>query len=255
MHRRKDGRGRLSDGLLMALFLLAGAAMLERFDRPDGGVVLDDMPVNRADTVAPAAAQPRAPAGPAVDLGRAAVLLDTIAVEPEHRRGYDRDAWPHWLDRDGDCLNTREAVLVAESLEAVRRSVDGCGVVSGRWRDPYTGEVFTNPGDLDIDHRVALQEAHDSGGHAWDRARRAAYANDLDDPDTLVAVSAAANRAKGAKGPEEWLPPDSSALCRYVAGWIAVKARWDLSMDERERITVANILANCRAQVAEGGPR
>lgn len=58
-------------------------------------------------------------------------------------------------------------------------------------------------------------------------------------------MSASANRAKGDQGPEEWLPPVVTYHCRYVADWVAVKVRWSLSMDERERVTVGNLLRGC----------
>jgi hypothetical protein len=98
---------------------------------------------------------------------------------------------------------------------------------------------------LDVDHFVPLAEAHDSGGYAWDQERRAAFANDLADPRSLVAVTAAANRSKSDQGPEDWLPPLQSYRCQYVADWIAVKARWTLAMDERERVTIGNMLEAC----------
>lgn len=194
-----------------------------------------------------------APAADAVvDYEAVEADLARIRVEPEARRGYSREDWPHWLDEDGDCLNAREEVLERESLEPVRRTPDGCGIESGLWRDAYTGEMLRDPRGIDVDHVVALQEAHDSGGHRWERSRRAAYANDLSDPLTLRAVGAAVNRAKGAKGPEEWLPPNAGFRCRYLAEWIHIKARWDLAMDESERVAAGNILADCRSgQVAE----
>ncbi|HYD98387.1 MAG TPA: HNH endonuclease family protein [Alphaproteobacteria bacterium] len=205
----------------------------------------------------PPAEQPQQPAprqpapgrpGPQAPLDFAAVERDlaSVRVEPERRAGYDREAWPHWLTADGSCLTARERVLEAESLERVRKTPDGCGIVGGRWLDLYTQETYTEPAALDIDHLVALQEAHDSGGHAWSRERRAEFANDLSDPRTLIAVGAAVNRAKGAKGPEEWLPPDPAYRCRFVADWVSVKARWGLSMDESERVAIGNILADCR---------
>jgi hypothetical protein len=92
---------------------------------------------------------------------------------------------------------------------------------------------------------VPLAEAYRSGGRDWGVERRAAFANDLEDSRTPIAVSAAANRAKGDQGPEDWLPPEESARCRYIANWVAVKVRWSLSLDERERVTVGNILQNC----------
>ena len=178
-------------------------------------------------------------------MARARAALEAIRVEPEHRAGYAREGWPHWRDADGDCLDTRDEVLAAESLERVRLSPGGCSVVAGRWQGDYTGETVTDPGALDVDHLVPLQEAHDSGGWIWDRTRRAAYANDFSDPRTLIAVTAGANRSKGAQGPEDWLPPDPAARCRYIADWTLVKARWDLSMDERERVSTGNLLRTC----------
>ena len=147
-------------------------------------------------------------------VAQAAALLEDVPVEPERRRGYDRAAWPHWTDADGDCLDARHEVLASESLGRARLSRDGCSVVAGLWRDPFTGETVTDPGALDVDHLVPLQEAHDSGGWAWDRERRAAFANDLGDPRSLAAVRSEANRAKSAQGPEDWLPPDPSHRCQ-----------------------------------------
>ncbi|WP_247887457.1 HNH endonuclease family protein [Azospirillum sp. SYSU D00513] len=196
---------------------------------------------------------PSAPADASIDHARVQAQLDGIRVEPEMRRGYRREDWPHWVDADRNCLNTREEVLIRDAAEPPRLATNGCSIQSGTWHDPYTGVTFHDPRKLDIDHRIPLEEAHNSGGHGWDRDRRQAFANDLSDPRTLVAVAAEANRAKGAKGPEEWLPPRREGLCLYIADWIAVKARWELSMDERERVTVGNILADCRNQVAERG--
>ena len=201
--------------------------------------------------------RPRAPpvgGGAAVDLQQARTLLDRLRVEAPHRAGYVREDWPHWLRYDGTCLNTREEVLRRQSLKPVRLSANGCDIVSGFWRDPYTGEEFTDPKRMDVDHMVPLEEAYASGGYRWNRDRRAAYANDVDGPHTLIAVSAAANRAKGDKGPEDWLPPQVSYRCQYVADWIGVKAHWQLSMDERERVTVGNILNACLAQASATTP-
>jgi hypothetical protein len=210
----------------------------------------------RAPTIEPPSTPSTRDEGPAAAaaLAEARGALARIRVEPERRAGYRREDWPHWIDVDGNCLTAREEVLVAESDPPARLSADRCTVVGGRWIDPYTGQVITDPRLVDIDHVVALQEAHDSGGHAWPRERRAAYANDLGDPRSLVAASREANRAKGAKGPEEWLPPDPDARCRYVVDWILIKARWELSMDESERVAVGNNLADCDARVAAAPP-
>jgi hypothetical protein len=196
-------------------------------------------------TPAPTTTQPPTTAAPpdpgtvlALDLARA------IPVEREHRGppDYDRDDWPHWRDADRDGLDTRDEVLVAESLTPAQIDPFGPGVVAGDWLSVYDGRETASPGDLQIDHVVALAEAHDSGGWAWDEATRTAFANDLDDPRSLIAVSAESNQAKGAKDPSNWLPPREAALCPYLGDWVAVKARWGLSMDPSEAGRVVKLL-------------
>lgn len=158
---------------------------------------------------------------------------------------YDRKLYGGWIDTDGDCQNTRQEVLIEESLVPVTLDARGCKVVAGRWYDPFTGRYFTNPRKLDIDHFVPLAEVHRSGGTAWAPAQRKQYANDLSDPKTLIAVSASANRSKGAKDPAAWLPPNPEFRCEYVRLWIAIKERWGLRMDTREAAAVRAVLDRC----------
>ena len=150
-------------------------------------------------TTEPAAAP--APASPST------ALVITIARIPADIPEYDRSDWRHWVDEDGDCRDARQEVLVEESLDEVTFETDrGCRVATGRWYGAFTGVYTGDPGDLDIDHLVPLKNAHLSGGWSWDAEMREEYANDLSDPDHLIAVTAGANRskgAKGAKGPEE----------------------------------------------------
>jgi len=50
---------------------------------------------------------------------------------------------------------------------------------------------------------VLAKVARDSGAHAWDSNQRQRFANDLDYPGSLIAVSASSNRSKGAGDPAE----------------------------------------------------
>lgn len=189
--------------------------------------------------------RPRRLTAGTIDWAEVQAQFNALPVMAEIARGYQRDDWPHWLDRNGNCRTTRTEVLIRDSLDPPRLSRDGCHVVFGRWHDAYTGEEVRTPSDLDIDHRVPLEEAHNSGGARWSRERKSAYANDLTDPNTLVVVSATANRSKGAKGPEDWLPPDDGAVCPYIAAWIEVKHHWSLTIDPREREAVGTLLQKC----------
>jgi hypothetical protein len=134
-------------------------------------------------------------------------------------------------------------VLIDESFAPV--AFDGCRVVSGQWLGLYTGTVVTDASSLDVDHMVPLANAHSSGGWAWDAARKQAFANDRNDADHLIAVTASANRSKGAKGPEDWRPPDESYWCEYATDWARIKDTWDLSVTSAELVALRDMLGSC----------
>lgn len=158
---------------------------------------------------------------------------------------YKRSLYKHWIDADRDCQNTRQEVLITESVIVPTLDATGCKVIGGRWLDPYTGETFTDPRKLDIDHLIPLAEVHRSGGEQWNAKRRQSYANDLFDPNTLIAVDLRANRRKGAKDPAKWMPQSDAFHCQYILRWVEVKSRWGLSMDAKERSKVQAVLAGC----------
>lgn len=184
--------------------------------------------------------------------GAPAEPTTTPAANPT---AYDRSEWPHWIDADDDCQDTRQEVLVAESEIPVKfRDARRCVVASGRWRCPYTGRVITDPHEIDVDHMVPLHEAHRAGGHAWDRAQRQRFANALDDPMHLVAVDRGANRSKGDKAPHRWMPSDPSHRCTYLRAWIEVKARWDLTQSAPERAYIEQALGECKRGKTPAAP-
>jgi hypothetical protein len=159
---------------------------------------------------------------------------------------YDRAEWPHWIDADGDCQDTRQEVLIEESLAAVAYAdARHCRVVAGLWRDAYTGVVYTDPAVLDVDHLVPLANAHATGGWQWPLEQRRGYANDLLDPRHLIAVHQSVNRQKGAQTPATWRPPDAAAWCSYGRAWTGVKTRWGLAADPAEKAALAELQATC----------
>lgn len=76
---------------------------------------------------------------------------------------YNRNDWPHWLDDDKNCQNTRHELLISTSMNKVDFKTDkgGCNLEAGLWYDPYSGETFTTSTELDLDHIVPLKFAHD----------------------------------------------------------------------------------------------
>jgi hypothetical protein len=50
------------------------------------------------------------------------------------------------------------------------------------------------------------------------------------------------------------MPPNRDDWCRYVAAWVVIKARWELSMDESEYGRVRNLLnGECEGLTTAGG--
>lgn len=156
---------------------------------------------------------------------------------------YERDYFNHWVSKNGTGCDTRFAVLVEEST--TKAVTSGCTVVSGNWNSVYDGKTITDPKTLDIDHMVPLKEAWESGASLWDAAKRESYANDLAFADSLVAVTAASNRSKSDRDPAGYLPTDASNKCSYVSKWIAVKTRWNMTVDAQEKAAITNQLNSC----------
>lgn len=165
---------------------------------------------------------------------------ETCQVEARQRnkiddtaKRYRRRDWPHWSDLDADCQDSRVELLIASSAVTVAfQDTDPCEeVTSGHWFDPYTGRVFQAAALLDIDHRVALKEAHKLGGAHWSRQKKQIFAND---PENLIAVYRGANRAKGSKSSDQWLPSVESYRCEYIEKRLHIMRKYDLIMPKTE---------------------
>ncbi|MCW8196009.1 HNH endonuclease [Proteobacteria bacterium 005FR1] len=147
------------------------------------------------------------------------------------RDDYERDHFGSgWADEDGDCQNSRQEALAAQSTAPVRFDKRGCRVVAGRWISPFTGKAIHNPAAIDIDHVVPLKWAWDHGASEWSQDKREQFAND---PVNLISVERSLNRSKGAKGILEWLPP--SGQCQYVLRFMRVLKLYGFVLVSQQR--------------------
>ena len=208
-------------------------------------------------TPQPAEEPPADQPGDGLPFAEDAELLARLRIEPEWDGDvdYDRDTYlpGGWGDEDGDGCNTREEVLIAEA-RGITATNQWCRPLDGSWWSWYDEIEFDDPGELDVDHMVPLFEAHHSGGWQWSEARRIEFANDLDEPAALTAVSARSNRAKSADDPAEWRPPARSAWCQYARDWIVVKLRWYLAADQAEAAALRTMLQTCETSPDERPP-
>ena len=173
-------------------------------------------------------------------------MLSELAVDdnPSAHTGYKRDLFNAWVDANGDGCDTRAEVLKSESVSATT-SHGSCTIDTGSWYSAYDGTWFTDASQIDIDHFVPLSEAWVSGAWQWSGSTRVAFGNDLGYAASLLAVSASSNRSKSDQDPAHWLPPNSDFYCDYAATWVAVKWRWNLTVDTRERDTITRLLSSC----------
>lgn len=146
------------------------------------------------------------------------------SVPPKHNK-YNRDLFKHWIDTDGDCLNTRHEILKQRSLSPV--TINSCRVITGEWKDFYYDEVLLKSSQIDIDHLIPLRNAWSSGAMKWTSKQREEFAND---PENLVITNLKYNRQKGARTPLEWLPISKEYACKYVSKWILLKRKYSLSI-------------------------
>ena len=200
---------------------------------PTTPVATSPTPTTQPPTTQPQTTQPPAPSDPV-----------GLRIEPEYVGGYDRDLFADWYDADRNGCNTRKEVLIAESLDPVQIG-SGCTITGGRWFSIYDNVETTDSSKFDIDHMVPLSEAWGSGAWNWNADQRKHFANDLDQPFFLIAVTASSNRSKSDRDPAEWMPPNSGYHCEYVRVWIEIKRAWDLSVDQAEHNYLAQKLASC----------
>ena len=182
----------------------------------------------------PGAGTPSAPA-PDAELQKLAALK----VGDPQEVDYDRGQWKHWV---GDrCNDTRQQVL-REQAKSFKLDGEGCRVASGEWFDPYTGETFTDPSKLDIDHVYALGAAAKNGGNGWDAARKQEFANDKSH---LLAVSASANRSKSDRNPAEWWPENEAYACDFATKYVDVAAKYELQFSKADVKALEKGLKTC----------
>lgn len=144
--------------------------------------------------------------------------LAALVVEPENDT-YDSDT-----HRDPFETYDRDALLAGSEAEF------------GGYYSPADDELYDDDGDVQVDHIVAIGEAWASGADEWSETEQGVFgADELN----LWLMTSSLNQSKSDDDVAEWLPPNEDVVGRYIATWIAVKAKYDLSIDQAE----ADVLA------------
>ena len=144
-----------------------------------------------------------------------------LVVEPESRcadADYDRDEY-------GTRYRSREDEIVEE-----------LGAIYG----PYTGTCFASESETDIEHIVALAEAHASGMCRADRETKRTFAGDLLN---LTLAAPEVNRAKGSLDAFDWMPEENR--CWFADRVVRVRAKYGMTVDADEAAALELVLAGC----------
>lgn len=158
---------------------------------------------------------------------------------PDRITPYDRSSFNYGGE-------TRESMLKRESLIPVTYHQDSGKISGGKWLDPYTGVTFYNANEVDIDHLVPLYEVHISGGAHWDADKKRAFANDISADGPLRITHRWTNRTpKSADDPSLYTPSWVPGRCQYLKDWLAIKRKWDLSIDPNEAFAIKQQMVGC----------
>jgi hypothetical protein len=165
-------------------------------------------------------------------------IEDSEGKSNEESSDYSRSAFGHgWSDFDRDCQNSRHEALIAQSSSPVTfKTYKECRVVSGTWKSPFTNKNLSQSSKIDIDHVVPLKWAWERGASVWPKEKRVNFAND---PLNLLAVEASLNRQKGAKGPQNWLPPANR--CQYIKLFTKIADQYELVFALKEKNEIEKI--------------
>ncbi len=152
-----------------------------------------------------------------------------LVVSPENRCApYSRRDYPY--------PPSVEATIVAE--------------MDGQVYGPYTGRYFKSAKQTDIEHIVAVSEAHDSGLCRADGSTRRRFASDTLNL-TLAApgVNRCGRAGKCHHDAGEWLPPMNR--CWFAGRIVAVKRKYGLTVDVREAEALESVLSVCSSTAME----
>ncbi|WP_434999987.1 HNH endonuclease family protein (plasmid) [Vibrio scophthalmi] len=157
---------------------------------------------------------------------------------------YNRSDYRHWIDSNGNGLNTRHELLQSMSVNTVTYNKKKSRVLRGKWHDSYSGKIFFDSSDLEIDHIVPLKFAHDRGAWRWNPAEKERFANDMEN---LLPVDGILNQIKSASGPTDWLPPNQAYRCQYVIRFHRVMKKYNLIYMANEQRVINKMLVQCRS--------
>ena len=232
-------------------------------ERPPAGQTGVDKPaVSRPESAEVAAPQPaketadgdeEAPAEPAV----ADTSLPADGAEPQEEPVQSQEQ-----PRAPPQISLRVAPESGAPYDRAEYGDHRSGLCRREMTGAFTGVAIDR---CNVDHVVALKEAHESGGHAWSADKKRAFSQD---PANHLAARACVNQSKCSRDAAEWTPAwiaQSSACgggyrltaagyCKFIRITVAVKLKYGLSADRDEKAVLDEGCAETGAPSPPGTP-
>lgn len=198
-----------------------------------------------------------------IPTGESAVrVLSTLTVADQTDVSSDRKDhdWAGSADGRHAAYNTRDLVLDRDLSGTIHKANGHVATgtldpepyaggtvhfVQGKANKAEGGSASATDGGIQIDHVVAYAEAYNSGLKDRTEEQRDTY---YTDPDVLLAVQARANNAKKDADAAGWMPSWDAFRCDYAALQIGIKAKYSLTVDQKEHDALASTLAQCPTQ-------
>ena len=154
-----------------------------------------------------------------VDVGE---MWRGLAIVPEDRCApYDRSQYAY------------------DSRRLERALVGDLGGVYG----PYTGRCFGDARETDVEHVIALSEAHDSGKCNRSQVEKARFASDR--LNLTLAAPEVNREQKRHYDAAEWLPERN--VCWFASRVVSVRQKYGLTVDQAEAVALEEVLSACES--------
>jgi hypothetical protein len=162
-------------------------------------------------------------------------MLITLALISINCFAYNRNVdYGQWIDADGDCQDTRAEFLIKETKSPIVFTNEySCVVRSGKWEDFYTGKIYTNAKDIQIDHLLSTHQHYEGIGKTLTKEQRVRYYNDFNN---LVIANSTLNMSKSDKDLSEFIPRvPRENRCKYIKKYNEIAKKNNIIPDKSDQ--------------------
>ena len=182
--------------------------------------------------------------------------LDKLKIGVVEKVKFNEKDWRHWSleSKDNYCWTTKSEVLYSQSITDTISLVDSnhnstkdkakaCAINKGKWTDPYSGDLISNPSEMTIDYIIPLSVANSIGGYKWTPEQKAQYANDT--KNTMIAVSKDSKTDRKDADIDKFKLKNDKYKCEFAKSYTAIATKYNLSPTQKTKDVIGKIITSC----------